>query len=189
MPNWCSNCIEFDGSEKAMKSFRKDVESIENGQCIFTALTDYKGEWDCNDWVKEFGTKWGVEMDEDIRCSISTNDYFNCETAWSPCIGFVEKVCKKYGIGARITYAESGNDFGGFVDIDEKGYRIDEKEMSYMEYQYVEDLDSFYYDFRMNVENDWIDSEEQIRREYSYVSDDDMETLISIYREKSPAEN
>ena len=189
MPNWCSNCISFEGNEKSLETFRKDVASIEDGHCIFTALTDYKEEWDYNDWCNEFGTKWSVTMDDDIRGGMEGCDYFNCETAWSPCTEFVKKVCKKYGIEGRIEYTEGGSDIAGIVEIDVNGDEVSRKDMTYAEYQYEEVPESFFYDFIMNVEDGLIESEEQVREEYPFVTEEDMLELIVLFNENVPSKN
>jgi hypothetical protein len=189
MPNWCSNCISFEGTEKAMETLRKDVASIEDGHCIFTALTDYKEEWDYNDWCDEFGTKWSVTMDDDIRHNMKECDYFNCDTAWSPCTEFVKKVCKKYGVKGRIEYSECGNDFAGIVEIDVNGDEVSREDMTYNEYQYKEVPENFFYDFIMNVEDGLIESEEQIREEYSFVTEEDMLELIVLFNDNVPSKN
>ena len=190
MPNWCSNCISFEGNEKAMETLRKDVASIENGHCIFTALTDYKEEWDYNDWCNEFGTKWSVTMDDDIRGGMEGCDYFNCETAWSPCTEFVKKVCKKYGVEGRIEYEEGGNDFAGIVEIDVNGDEVSREEMTYNEYQYKHlDTNCLFEDFVFNVQEGWIESEEDVRKDYPFVTGEDMERLIVMFNENVPSKN
>lgn len=190
MPNWCSNCISFEGNEKAMETLRKDVASIEDGHCIFTALTDYKEEWCYVDWCNEFGTKWSVRMNDDIRDEMVGCDYFNCDTAWSPCTEFVKKVCKKYGVEGRIEYSEGGDDFAGIVEIDVNGDEVSRKDMTYDEYQYGEVSKIYFFDyFADNVADGLIESEEQIKERYSFVSEEDMDELISLYHKHSPSKN
>lgn len=190
MPNWCSNCISFEGTEKAMQTFKKDVSMIEDGHCMFTALTDIKSEWDYGVWNAEFGTKWSVVMDDDIKDTMEQHDYFNCDTAWGPCTEFVRKVCEKYGVNGRIEYSEPGCDFAGIVEIDENGDEMSREEMSYREYQYKHlGTDGFFEDFVNDVEEGFIESENSIKEDYSYVDAEDMEEMIRIYRENNPAEN
>jgi len=190
MPNWCSNFISFEGNEKAMETFRKDVASIEDGHCIFTALTDYKEEWCNDDWCNEFGTKWSVTMDDDIRHSVENNDYFNCETAWSPCTEFVKKVCKKYGIEGRIEYSESGSDFGGIVEIDVNGDEVSREDMTYDEYEYKHiGTECFFDNFVFSVQEGWIESEEDIRKDYPFATEEDMLELIALFNEHVPSKN
>jgi hypothetical protein len=190
MPNWCSNRISFEGTEKAMQTFKKDVASIKDAHCLFTALTDIKSEWSYDVWINEFGTKWSVWMDDDIREAMEQFDYFNCETAWSPCTEFVQKVCKKYGVEGRIEYSEPKNDFGGVVEIDVNGDEVSREEMSYREYQYnYLGTDGFFEDFDNDVEEGLIESEEQIVKDYYYVNDDDMEEMLKTYREINRTEN
>lgn len=190
MPNWCSNCISFEGNEKAMETLRNDVAIIKDGHSIFTALTDYKEEWDYNAWCNEFGTKWSVDMDDEIRDTFEEFDYFNCETAWSPCVAFVQKVCKKYGVCGRIEYSEPGNDFAGFVSIDVDGCIVDEEEMSCKEYEYKHvDVDYFFSNFVDDVRDGWYESEKDVRDMYSFVTDEDMLKLIELFNYNFPSKN
>ena len=129
MPNWCSNYISFEGKEKALDTFKNDVKKIKIGDCLFTSLTDVKSEWDYNLWIEHFGTKWSVFMEEDVYSSLLDNYSFNCETAWSPCIEFVQKVCKKYVLSARIEFSETGLNFAGIYDINENGEIVNEVNM------------------------------------------------------------
>jgi len=190
MPNWCSNCISFEGTEKAMQTLKKDVSMIKDGHCMFTALTDIKSEWSYDVWNAEFGTKWSVVMDDDIKDTMEQHDYFNCDTAWSPCTEFVRKVCEKYGVNGRIEYSEPGCDFAGIVEIDEDGDELSREEMSYHEYEYKHlGTCGFFEYFGYAVEEGLIESEEQIREDYPYVDAEDMEEMLKMYREGSPAEN
>ena len=116
-------------------------------------------------------------------------NYFNCETAWSPCTEFVKKVCKKYGIEGRIEYTEGGSDIAGIVEIDVNGDEVSRKDMTYAEYQYEEVPESFFYDFIMNVEDGLIESEEQVREEYPFVTEEDMLELIVLFRANFPSKN
>ncbi len=189
MPNWCSNCISFEGTEKAMQTLKKDVSMIEDGHCIFTALTDIKREWSYDGWMNEFGTKWSVTMDDDIRETMEQFDYFNCETAWSPCTEFVQKVCKKYGVKGRIEYSEPGCDFAGIVEIDVNGDEVSKKEMTCMQMDYNDDLHYFFEKFTDNVNEEVYESEDEIKNEFTYVTNEELEKMLEIYRESSPAEN
>ena len=129
MPNWCSNYISFEGKEKALDTFKNDVKKIKIGDCLFTSLTDVKSEWDYNLWIEQFGTKWSVFMEEYVYSSLLDNYSFNCETAWSPCIEFVQKVCKKYALSASIEFSETGMNFAGIYDINEDGEIVNEVNM------------------------------------------------------------
>jgi hypothetical protein len=132
---------------------------------------------------------WSVTMDDDIRGGMEGCDYFNCETAWSPCTEFVKKVCKKYGVEGRIEYEEGGNDFAGIVEIDVNGDEVSREDMTYIEYQYREVPESFFYDFIMNLESGCIESEEQVREEYPFVTEEDMLELIVLFNENVPSKN
>ena len=98
-------------------------------------------------------------------------------------------VCKKYGIEGRIEYTEGGCDIAGIVEIDVNGDEVSRRDMTYDEYQYEEVPESFFYDFIMNVEDGLIESEEQIREEYSFVTEEDMLELIELFNENVPSKN
>lgn len=145
MPNWCSNYISFEGKEKALDTFKNDVKKIKIGDCLFTALTDVKSEWDYNLWIEQFGTKWSVFMEEYVYSSLLDNYSFNCETAWSPCIEFVQKVCKKYALSASIEFSETGMNFAGIYDINENGEIVKEVNMECEVDDYEEEVEENYY--------------------------------------------
>jgi len=145
MPNWCSNYISFKGKEKALDTFKNDVKKIKIGDCLFTALTDVKSEWDYDLWIEQFGTKWSVFMVEDIYSSLLDNYSFNCETAWSPCIEFVQKVCKKYALSASIKFSEPGLNFAGICEINENGEIVKEVDMECEVDVYEEEEEENYY--------------------------------------------
>lgn len=145
MPNWCSNYISFEGKEKALDTFKNDVKKIKIGDCLFTALTDVKSEWDYNLWIEQFGTKWSVFMEEYVYSSLLDNYSFNCETAWSPCIEFVQKVCKKYALSASIEFSETGMNFAGIYDINENGEIVKEVNMECEVDDYEEEEEENYY--------------------------------------------
>jgi hypothetical protein len=77
MPKWCSNYISFEGKEKALDTFKNDIKKIKIGDCLFIALTDVKIEWNYYLWIEQFGTKWSVNMYEDIHSSLFYN-YTKC---------------------------------------------------------------------------------------------------------------
>lgn len=145
MPNWCSNYISFKGKEKALDTFKNDVKKIKIGDCLFTSLTDVKSEWDYDLWIEQFGTKWSVFMEEDIYSSLLDNYSFNCETAWSPCIEFVQKVCKKYALSASIKFSEPGLNFAGICEINENGEIVKEVDMECEVDVYEEEEEENYY--------------------------------------------
>jgi hypothetical protein len=61
--------------------------------------------------------------------------------------------------------------------------------MTYNEYEYKEVPENFFYDFIMNVEDGLIESEEQIREEYSFVTEEDMLELIVLFNDNVPSKN
>jgi hypothetical protein len=144
MPNWCSNQISFWGNSNELDTFKSDVKKIKMGDCLFTTLTDVKIEWDYYLWIEEFGTKWSVSMDEEIYDSLLDNYTINCQTAWSPCIEFVQKVCKKYTLSACIEFSESGMNFAGIYDINENGEIVKKVDMECEVDDYEEEEENCY---------------------------------------------
>ena len=61
--------------------------------------------------------------------------------------------------------------------------------MTYAEYQYEEVPESFFYDFVMNVEDGLIESEEQVREDYPFATEEDMLELIALFNEHVPSKN
>lgn len=144
MPNWCSNQISFWGNSNELDTFKSDVKKIKMGDCLFTTLTDVKIEWDYYLWIEEFGTKWSVSMDEEIYDSLLDNYTINCQTAWDPCIEFVQKVCKKYTLSACIEFSESGMNFAGIYDINENGEIVKKVDMECEVDDYEEEEENCY---------------------------------------------
>jgi hypothetical protein len=128
-------------------------------------------------------------MDDDIRHNMKECDYFNCDTAWSPCTEFVRKVCEKYGVNGRIEYSEPGCDFAGIVEIDENGDEMSREEMTCMQMDYSADWDYFLEKFTCIVDEGVYESEEEVKDEFTYVDAEELEIMLEIYRKSSPAEN
>ena len=84
-------------------------------------------------------------MEEVIYSSLLDNYSFNCETAWSPCIEFVQKVCKKYALSASIEFSETGMNFAGIYDINENGEIVNEVNMECEVDDYEEEEEENYY--------------------------------------------
>ncbi len=78
-----------------------------------------------------------------IHISI-TNHTFNCETAWGPCIEFVQKVCKKYQLSASVEFYEPGANFAGMYDINENGKLVKEVDMECEVDDYEEEEENCY---------------------------------------------
>jgi len=78
-----------------------------------------------------------------IHISI-TNHTFNCETAWGPCIEFVQKVCKKYQLSASVEFYEPGANFAGMYDINENGKLVKKVNMECEFDDYEEEEENYY---------------------------------------------
>ena len=64
-------------------------------------------------------------------------------SAWSPVIPFFQKICKTYQLESYGDYSESGNDFAGEFTINKEG-ELFVKEMTYLEYEAINNPESFW---------------------------------------------
>jgi hypothetical protein len=121
-------------------------------------------DWRWDNW----GTKWDAydcyvnELLKDY-CSISF------DTAWSPPIPYYLALSKKYPLlKIEIEYSEPGMDFAGRQSYFD-GELIDDVEMTYSEYEYLEDYPSWFDRFYDTLEDDCYGSLEDFKENYSEV--------------------
>jgi hypothetical protein len=84
---------------------------------------------------KWFECEWEVYADREIQLMGSS--------AWSPVIPFFQKICKTYQLESYGDYSESGNDFAGEFTINKEG-ELFVKEMTYLEYEAINNPESFW---------------------------------------------
>jgi len=75
------------------------------------------------------------------------------------------------------------------VEIDVNGDEVSNKEMTCMEMDYNDDLHYFFEKFTDNVIEEMYDSEDEIKNEFTYVTNEELGKMLDIYRKNSPAEN
>ena len=196
MPNWCNNYITISG-EKDKIDRVKTILNLREDDYFFKPLL---GQADEANWYNEnlnnLGTKWDVSVDKDTIDESDSEISFSCESAWSPPVAGMVNVCKKYGVDCIMTYEEAGNDFYGKTTIDTDG-TYEEEDYGYREGMYVLDNDWFWENLSENdMENmieeiqDEMESDdtytinEFVKREFSYVTEDDTKQIISILQEE-----
>ncbi len=142
MPNWCMNNADITATTEEQKALLYRVSTAEAADGFFELLRPL-GEWDYNNSVDNWGTKWDVEplsMEYDGTTLTASFD-----SAWAPPVALYEYL-KEQGFEVSANYYEPGMDFAGewtdgddFVleDVAELA-RGDESALSKREYDILE---------------------------------------------------
>ena len=142
MANYCSNWVSFSGKKEDLQKLHdalRYAESLnpENYGLIwyetFYAALGLDVPSEQTDVYDEFGSKW-LDIQELDLGEISLRLLGN--SAWSPVVPFVHKLCKKFNLTASGEYDECGSDFGGFYEINEYGTLRDDM-YNYISYRYL----------------------------------------------------
>ena len=142
MPNYCSNWVSFSGKKEDLQKLHDSLryaESLnaENGGLIwydtFYAALGLDVPSELIDVYDVFGSKW-LDIQQLDLGEISLELLGN--SAWSPVVPFVHKLCKKFNLTASGEYDECGSDFGGFYEINEYGTLRDDM-YNYISYRYL----------------------------------------------------
>ena len=142
MANYCSNWVSFSGKKEDLQKLHdalRYAESLnpENYGLIwyetFYAALGLDVPSEQTDVYDEFGSKW-LDIQELDLGEISLRLLGN--SAWSPVVPFVHKLCKKFNLTASGEYEECGSDFGGFYEINEYGTLRDDM-YNYISYRYL----------------------------------------------------
>ena len=142
MPNYCSNWVSFSGKKEDLQKLHdalRYAESLnaENGGLIwydtFYAALGLDVPSELIDVYDVFGSKW-LDIQQLDLGGISLELLGN--SAWSPVVPFVHKLCKKFNLTASGEYDECGCDFGGFYEIDEDG-TLRDNTYNYISYRYL----------------------------------------------------
>ena len=192
MANNCYNYVTFEGSNESLRKLQDKFDRY--GDCkYFTEFGDFVldlSEIDNNAWMNsvrkdhpyDYGTKW---WDFEIH----ERDYFKDEdmtisgdSAWSPPIGLIEQICKKYKLTAEMEYEEGGMDFAGFVTVGHTGV-IMHREMTAHQYYYESDTGNWIENLSYNYDGADEDEIAQIRENHTYASKGDIDLLIEAIKE------
>jgi len=112
------------------------------------------------------------------------------ETAWSPPIGFCEKLAQYFSVKVENFYSEPGVGFAGLCTCYPDGTAEDD-ELGYMEGMYKYDNEGFWCDVESNIENqieeiDWDDNPdideiiENTLSEFNYINGEDIEKIKDL---------
>ena len=142
MPNHCSNWVSFSGKKEDLQKLHDALRYAESlnpdnygliwYETFYAALgLDVPSE--PTDVYDMFGSKW-LDIQQLDLGEISL-ELFG-DSAWSPVMPFVHKLCKKFNLTASGEYEECGCDFGGFYEIDEDG-NLRDNTYNYISYRYL----------------------------------------------------
>jgi len=198
MANNCWNHVVFNGDATQLKKLKNKFKEYDKTN-YFTEFGDFvldKGKvGDSLEVLEErhvngkymcynYGTKWwefdldGYSCDDENELTIAG------DSAWSPPVNLVEQICIHYNLNAEMEYEESGCDFAGIVEFNEKGI-IDHKEMTYHEGRYVDDvsswMDNLYYNFE--DETDREELEHAMKEEHDYAHKTHIDEFINMVLE------
>lgn len=125
MPNWCSNTLVLTHVNPEMVT--RAADAIERG-ALFEEFVPL-GEWDYNEAVAKWGTKWDASnLDIIDRYENSVSASF--DTAWSPPI-YVYDALLAQGFEVHASYFEPGMGFvGRYIDGVDEEYEVDPDDMS-----------------------------------------------------------
>lgn len=127
MANYCSNYIQIAGENLAIVR-----ELFSEGSTLF--YNDFLDVLKLDESTKvDFGTKW---FEIGYLSETEDNNLFIIDgiSAWSPPLGFFEKLSEIFNLSITIEYEEPGMNFGGQCII-KNGAIESDHEMSYFGYQ------------------------------------------------------
>lgn len=151
MANNCWNWVSFTGDKKTLDKLEKKFEKYDDTN-YFTEFGDivlgknkrnYKEKK--YDFYYQYGTKW---WDFDIDREDDDVLVIMGDSAWSPPTELTKKISDKYQLWVHHEFEESGMDFAGKYEY-KNGKIIKEKDMSYQENRYNENIDGFWNDIEM----------------------------------------
>ena len=114
MPNWCNNWAEIEGPVEKIKALHeagKDEKFLEHMAPI--------GNWDYNDAVSNWGTKWDIDIGnltyEQDGKRATIKGYF--ESAWSPPDqAFETYLLNNHDVNMQLMWFEPAMDFVGCLE-------------------------------------------------------------------------
>ena len=191
MANYCWNCVSFYGKTKQIKELVKRLKSYEDFNYL-NAWGDYvckiKNKNSPYNYEEDqrpyyfYGTKW---WDFEIINEEKNEILIQGDSAWSPPIELVEKICKVYDLTAEIEYDEPGMDFAGISKFNKNGV-IYEEQMISNQFRYKNNKDYWFedliYAYDGNSEiittKDFKLTFEKIQEEHPYASKKDILKII-----------
>ena len=142
MPNWCYNNVDITAKTEEHKALLHRVSTAETADGFFELLRPL-GEWDYNNSLANWGTKWDVDpTDVDYDGETLSASF---DSAWSPPVALYEYLVAQ-GFEVSANYYEPGMDYAGewtdgddfFLEGVSELARKDESELSTREYDILE---------------------------------------------------
>jgi hypothetical protein len=199
MPNWCNNVLTITGDKVQLDKIKYLLEeSAKEERGMFITLVGIpegitpeehdKDWWDIH--ISYWGCKWDVDYEEHSASYYDDNMTLCFETAWSPPIGFCEKLAQYFSVKVENFYSEPGVGFAGLCTCYPDGTAEDD-ELDYMEGMYKYDNEGFWCDVESNIENqieeiDWDDNPgideiiENTLSEFNYINGEDIEKIKDL---------
>lgn len=191
MANHCNNWIHFMGSKESLEKIEKALETYHKFSHFnnwVDSMIEFTPPKDDNRDYYHYGTRW-FEF-------TSNNDgdgslFVDGQSAWSPPLEMTRSLCEHFGVIAKHEYDEMGNDFGGFIRIDERGHVVEQQEYSYNEWRYMEDADSYLDNLCYDIEHDELyESLEELMEDNKFLSKEYKADLEKAwYKYKSNVSN
>ena len=207
MPNWCGNYIKISGEESNMKDiyefFVRSESLPDEDHWVMSSLIpedeDFEqikesGDFILSPYVSFYGCKWDFMVRECNGDYTPTLITISPQTAWSPPLPFCQRLSEKYGVNVIAEYYEGGNDMAGRFEFSD-GEEIEAEEYGYAEGLFHLDNETFWVEVESDLEwllceNPEVTIEDVLGAKYPYLtSEDDIETLTTIYNESRKDEN
>lgn len=184
MANYCSNFIEFRGTNEDIKSLTEGFQSLDEGielsakrfeMMTFTEACDkaFGLESPPHTEYNYYGTKW-FDFNYEDRDAWENRDAFlhvYGDSAWGPPSKLTQELCKAFGVEATHHYEEAGNDFGGILYADKEG-AVSVEEYSFDEYKYKYDRDYWWEEMMYRITEFYKTFDEFVKDHgYAYLDD------------------
>ena len=102
MPNWCSNCLELQGSPENIKDVEKVFHNMVNKE-------QATGDGQLPDW-SNLKQDWFFNIySDDFKQEQHESFVVQYETRWAPNVEIVIEIAKKHNLTFVLEYEESGN--------------------------------------------------------------------------------
>jgi hypothetical protein len=146
MANHCSTTVVITGDKEVLEK----LETLFSGYKNFTNMSEFGDSFFGGVTTErtpegtsftDYGTRW---WDFDVSLSDGELVIFG-DSAWSPPSHLLRKISEHYPVEVYLEYEESGSDFAGTTTF--MGGVAEDNCMRFMEYKYLNDRESFAYEF------------------------------------------
>ena len=199
MANHCWNWISLTGETEKMELLEKKLNNYKQTK-YFTEWGDYVlnigeigdtpeifSKRHKHDPYYVYGTKW---FDFDIDNKNIDDKSGQCDftitgdSAWSPPITLIERICETYNLTAEMEYEEGGCDFAGIIMIDGSETKSHD-EMTAHQYRYICDVGDWIENISYNYEGEdnYDDILEELKENHSYAKEKDLKEVVIFLKE------